>query len=70
MYYWIEQQIEQIGEASEEFTECEETLRNMQQGRLLELEFMLDSDMITGYLTKAQIDNLRGYLKTVETIIF
>jgi hypothetical protein len=26
--------------------------------------------MNTGYLTKAQIDNLRGYLKTVETIIF
>jgi hypothetical protein len=72
MYYWIEKQIEQIGEQSHEFVDevDEQIFRAMTQGRLLEIEFMLNSDMITGYLTKKEIDELSGYLKTVETIIF
>lgn len=70
MYYWIENQLEQIAEHSQHFTENEEMIKTMSQGRLLQIEFLLYSDMITGYLTSKEINELKAYHKTVENIIF
>ena len=72
MYDWIENQIEQIGEQSHVFVDevDEETFRAMTQGRLLEIEFMLESEMIKQYLTKNQIICLRLSLDFTDANLF
>lgn len=72
MYEWIERQIENICEDSHEYSETPDVTRNLCFGRLLQLEFLLDSSMIkdSDYLTEEERRILLAYLKTVETIIF
>ena len=79
MYDWIESQLSQIltqsfnlenEDENEDENVDEETFRLLTQGRMLQIEFMLQSEMIKQYLTKNEIECLTLTFEHTDANLF
>jgi hypothetical protein len=74
MHDWIESQLNQILTQSfdleDEYKNGNENERLFSVGRILQLEFMLESEMIKQYLTKNEIECLTLSLQHIDANLF